>query len=490
MASLYAGLDCSTQSLTAIVIDAVRRELVFRDSLPFASPCERTGDPGEVLASPLMWARTLDAMLGRICDAIDRRQVRAISGSAQQHGSVYCSDHPSILTREMAPIWMDTSTARECDEIESALGGPLAVARLTGSRCYPRFTGPQIRKFARVDPEGYTRTRRIHLVSSYLASLLVGQHAPLDHADASGMNLMDLQTRSWDTRALEATASDLHRRLPPLVPSATVLGRLAGHWQSRFALPAARIVAWSGDNPCSLIGTGLIREGQLAISLGTSDTIFGPMDAPRISTDGTGHVFASPLGTFMGITVFSNGSLARERVRRDVGMTWEDFSAALRRTVPGNDGAVMLPWFDPEITPRIDTPNVVRVGFLASERDRYVRAVIEGQALAMRRHAAWMGVTPDVIHATGGASANVEILQVFADVFNAPVRRFPSTDSAALGAAIRAYQADTNVSWHDAIDGFVTPLASPILPIPANVTTYRELQPVHADRERAALARL
>ena len=484
---LYAGFDCSTQSLTAVVIDSDSRGAVFRDSIPFAAPFERTRVQGEVLASPRMWAAALEEMLARIATAIDPHALRAVSGSAQQHGSVYCGDTPAILTREMSPIWRDTSTATDCDEIESALGGAQPVADMTGSQCFPRFTGPQIRKFAREHPDAYARTMRIHLVSSYLASLLVGTHSPIDHADASGMNLMNIAARCWDERALAATASDLHRRLPPLVPSATVIGTVAHTWRSRFGLPAARVIAWSGDNACSLVGTGLIREGQLALSLGTSDTIFGPMDAPRHSTDGTGHVFASPLGAYMGITVFRNGSLARERVRHDVGMTWDEFSAALRRTTPGNDGAVMLPWFDPEITPRVDNPQAITDRVDRSDRDRYVRAVIEGQALAMMRHSQWMGVTPDVIHATGGPSANVEILQVFADVFNAPVRRFPSTDSAALGAAIRAFQADTDISWEAAVEGFVTPLAAAIEPIPANVTTYLQLRRTYEDRERAAL---
>ena len=42
------------------------------------------------------------------------------------------------------------------------------------SRAFERFTGPQIRKFAREDPSAYARTERIHLVSSFLASLLAG----------------------------------------------------------------------------------------------------------------------------------------------------------------------------------------------------------------------------------------------------------------------------------------------------------------------------
>ena len=485
--SFYAGFDCSTQGLSVVVLDAARRAIVFRDGLAFDEPFLASADGTVVHASPHTWRRALETMLARVAARVDRRSLRAISGAAQQHGSVYCGEAPETLTRDTSPIWMDSSTVSECREIEAALGGPAATARLTGSRAFPRFTGPQIRKIAREQPEVYARTKRIHLVSSYMASLLAGAHAPIDHADGSGMTLMDIGRKTWSQAALEATAPQLHARLPPLVPSSASIGTLAERWQQRFGLPAARVVAWSGDNPSSLVGTGLIREGQLAISLGTSDTIFGPMREPRVSADGVGHVFASPLGDYMGITVFRNGSLARERVRDAFGMTWDGFSEALRQTPPGNGGAMMLPWFEPEITPEVPTAAVHRFGLAAATAAQHVRAVVEAQIMALARHSAWMGITPTVIHATGGAAGNREILQVIADVFATPVYRFEATDSAALGAALRAMQADTGREWDEVIERFVTPVADAIQPAAPGVEVYRELRAVHAARERTAL---
>ena len=487
-ARLYAGFDCSTQSLSAVVIDAARATVVFRDSLPFAEPFVFGDDPAVVHAAPLTWAAALATMLGRIARQVDSSALRGISGSAQQHGSVYCGERPDVLRRATAPIWMDTSTAPECAELEAALGGPAAVARLTGSRAFPRFTAAQIRKFWREQPETYARTHRIHLVSSFLASLLTGAHAPIDHADGSGMNLMDIQAREWSQAALDATAPALRDRLPSLVPSATVVGTLAVHWQRRFGLPPVRIVVWSGDNPCSMPGTGLIDEGQLGVSLGTSDTIFGPMAAPRVSQDGTGHVFASVVGEYMGITVFRNGSLARERVRHECGLDWDGFSEALRRTPAGNGGAIMLPWFEPEITPSVATPAVVRIGLDGADCARHVRAIIEAQMMALARHSAWMGVVPVAIHATGGAAANAAILQVMADVFAVPVYRSAAGDSAALGAALRAWQADTGRAWSAVVRDFAVPAAaSAIAPTPAHVTAYRALQYRYSAVEAAAL---
>jgi xylulokinase len=483
---LYAGFDCSTQSLTVVVIDARTRQVVFTDSAAFDEPFLVSDDPQVVHASPHMWKRTLETVLGRLSRNIDSGRLRAISGSAQQHGSVYCGSTPDVLTRPTAPIWMDASTARECAEIEAALGGAPAVAQLTGSRCYPRFTGPQIRKFARESPDAYARTARIHLVSSWIASLLVGGHAPVDHADGSGMNLMDIRTRRWSSGALDATAPDLESRLPPLVASATVVGSLNGGCQDRFRLPAATVIAWSGDNPCSLVGIGLVEEGQLAISLGTSDTIFGPMASPRMSADGTGHVFASPLGTYMGITVFRNGALARERIRAAFSLSWPDVSDALRRTPAGNDGAMMLPWFEPEITPYVPTPSPTTYGLDGAPPARHVRALVEAQAMALARHSAWMGVVPRRIHATGGASANREILQVLADVFDAEVLRFASSDSAALGAALRAFQADSALPWSEISAGFVSPLGDRVRPVPRHAALYAQLRAVYGARESEA----
>ena len=497
---LYAGFDCSTQSLSVAVIavSGSRSDVVFRGALSFDDDLPEfgtrhgvsvEGPDGVVQTTPRLWTTALERMLGRLAKAIDVSRLRAISGSAQQHASVYCGETPDILTRLTSPIWMDTSTARECAAIEAALGGAPALAQLTGSRAFPRFTGPQIRKFAREQPAAYAATRRIHLLSSYLASWLLGGHGAIAHADGSGMNLMDLRSREWSRAAMDVTAPGLAAKLPALVPSNAILGTLSPRWQASFGLPPATIVAWSGDNPCSLVGTGVVTEGELAVSLGTSDTVFGPIREPRVSGDGTGHVFASPTGEYMGITVFRNGSLARERVRDRWGLSWEGFAAALDATPAGNGNALILPWFEPEITPVVPAI-ILEQGLDGRPAAAHVRAIVEAQMLAMASHCRWMGVRTGSIRATGGASANRAILQVMADVFNAPVHRLPATDAAAVGAALRAWQADVGLSWTEIVLGCaaLAPL-SRVEPVPAHVTRYKALQRRYSALEREGLRR-
>ena len=503
---LYLGFDSSTQSLTAIVIDADdrRREVVFESSLRFDDALPQHGtrhgvlpqdEPSVAVSSPAMWAEALDVMLARVAaSGLPLSRLAAISGSAQQHGSVYIGAGPTdrppfAFSRPVSPIWMDCSTAVECAEITAAVGGDDVLAAHTGSRAFERFTGPQIRKFYKTQPAAYAATRRIHLVSSYLASLLVGDHAPVDTGDGSGMNLMDLATNDWWPPAVEATAPDLATKLPPIAPSSSVVGSLSSYWQQRHGLPAAGIVAWSGDNPCSLVGTGLVREGIVAISLGTSDTIFGLMREPRVSRSGEGHVFGSPTGDYMGITVFRNGSLARERVRDGFGLTWEQFSHALEQTPPGNSGRMLLPWFEPEITPAIAHAGARRFGLDPADAAANVRGIVEAQMMTMALHSRWMGVEVKTIHATGGASANRAILQVMADVFGADVYQFDVGNSACLGAALRAFHAHRAasgdaVSWDEVVSGLAEPVRSTLVrPDPSNRATYVEMIERYAERE-------
>ena len=362
------------------------------------------------------------------------------------------SPHPmssSLLafSRGTAPIWMDTSTGEECNEITVALGGREEVCKRSGSIAIERFTGPQIRRFFKRSAEAYGRTAHIHLVSSFVASVLAGKSAAIDHGDGAGMNLMNLASLDWDSDLLDATAPGLVEKLPPLAPSATVAGPISPYFTNKFGLPAAcKVVLSTGDNPSSLVGMGATAPGHVVISLGTSDTMFAAMPGPRTDPQGFGHVFGNPAGGFMSLICFRNGSLAREALRDQLGLDWSAFDRdGLAMTSPGNEGNLMLPFYGPEITPRRDFSGPVRRGTPDFEAGKnppaQVRALLEGQFLNMQLHAQWMDLAITGIRLTGGASTNNGIAQLVADIFQAPVERLAVADSAALGAAIRAAHA-------------------------------------------------
>jgi xylulokinase len=486
----FLGLDSSTQSLSALLIDTDTGKVVADRSVNFGERLPQYKSPKGFLpnadasikhSDPLMWVEALELVLQDLRAAgVDLGKVRGISGAGQQHGSVYLNKSldqvgdwsPSaplheqvkpLLSRPTAPIWMDSSTSAECEEIAAAVGGDERVATLSGSRATLRFTGPQIRRFYKTCPAEWQKTAEIHLVSSFIPSLLTGKSANIDLGDGAGMNLLDLATGKWSDALLDATAPGLRGKLKPPVASATVVGEIAGYFVKKYGFATGtQVVAFTGDNPSSLIGMGASQPGTAVISLGTSDTVFTAMAHKRTDPRGYGSVFGNPAGGFMSLACFSNGSLAREEIAKKFGLSWDDFATAIvEKTKPGNGGNLLLPYFVPEITPR-----VLKAGARWFGSDAFVagrdgaaaaRAVVEAQAISMRIHSDWIGEKMHTVLVTGGASRNRGLLRVLADVFQATIMPLSVSNSSALGGALRAAQAIERRAWSDLYATFSPP---------------------------------
>merc|ERR1719481_1518160 len=261
------------------------------------------------------------------------------------------------------------------------------------------------------------------------------------------MNLLDIQTKEWNGDLLAAAGDNLAEKLGAPVSPNTVVGTVSEYMQERYGFPSECIIgAFTGDNPSSLAGLAM-REGDIGLSLGTSDTVFVWLSEPKPQL--TGHVWPNPVDDdgYMALLCYKNGSLTRERIRDTcAGSSWETFNDLLKATPRGNFGKIGMYFDHPEIVPdgiqgdfRFNREDESVSKYASQETE--IRALIEGQMMAKRLHAERMGfkIDPDTrILVTGGASVNKEILQVVADVFNANVYIQNDANSAALGGAYRA----------------------------------------------------
>ncbi|GAB5576957.1 xylulose kinase isoform X1 [Prionailurus iriomotensis] len=572
------GWDFSTQQVKVVAVDA-ELNVFYEDSVHFDRDLLEFGTQGGVhvhedgltVTSPvLMWVRALDIILERMkASGFDFSQVLALSGAGQQHGSVYWKAGASQVLRSLSPdlplhkqlqacfsisdspVWMDSSTTDQCRQLEAAVGGAHALSCLTGSRAYEkgaeRFTGNQIAKIYQQNPEAYSHTERISLVSSFAASLFLGSYSPIDCSDGSGMNLLQIKDKVWSRVCLAACAPHLEEKLGSPVPSCSVVGAISSYYVQRYGFPpGCQVVAFTGDNPASLAGMRL-EEGDIAVSLGTSDTLFLWLQEPMPALEG--HIFCNPVGSqhymallcgwlwqphksprpvhfpaiprglcwarylavqpdlqpfslgfFTKICGFKNGSLMREKIRDEsAACSWSEFSEALRSTEMGNGGNLELSgfYFDVmEITPEI----IGRHRFSAENRkvpafprDVEIRALIEGQFMAKRIHAEGLGyrVMPKTkILATGGASHNRDILQVLADVFGAPVYVIDTANSACVGSAYRAFHglaAGTDVPFSEVVK-LAPPPRLAATPTPGASQVYEALLPRYAKLEQRILS--
>ncbi|KAM7369531.1 hypothetical protein PAMP_010849 [Pampus punctatissimus] len=521
--ALYLGFDFSTQQLKVVAINE-NLNVVHQNNVQFDSELPEFRTRGGVhihadrltVTSPvLMWVKALDLLLDKMKRAgLDFSCVRALSGSGQQHGSVFWRRGASQTLRELdpdqsltqllqhsfsvsdSPVWMDSSSSQQCEDLQAAVGGALRLAEITGSRAYERFTGNQIAKLLQNRPNEYQDTERISLVSSFAASLFLGDYAAIDYSDGSGMNLLDIGTRTWSEICLEATAPHLDQLLGAPQPSTSVLGRVSSYFVRRFGFSeSCSVVAFTGDNPASLAGMRL-QQGDIAVSLGTSDTVFLWIQQPRPALQG--HVFCNPVDwqAYMALLCFKNGSLTRERIRNEcAGASWEVFSSALKETPLGNNGNIGFYFDTVEITPpaagvhRFDLDDK-KVSSVSPQVE--VRALVEGQFLSRRLYAERLGysIIPGTrVLATGGASSNKEILQVLSDVFNAPVYTINLSNSACLGSAYRALHglvAESGVSFYDVVKKAAEPQLA-ASPHPAAQEVYNQMLQRYAQLEERVL---
>ncbi len=507
--SLYLGIDASTQGIKTVVIDTAAGKIAgesvvnFGNDLPqYRSPngYVHNSDPLIKQADPLMWLDGLALALYRLAGSgVNMAGIAGISGSGQQHGSVYLNErfnsvlslldvHKPLadqlapaLSRKVSPIWMDRSTETECRELAARFAD--RIQSETGSPAIERFTGPQIRRWSKTDPAAYGQTAHIHLVSSFLCSVMCGKSAPIDFGDGAGMNLLNLKTLQWDAEIAEFTAPGLAVKLPVVVPSATLAGKLHPYFQHYGLRAGIPVAVWTGDNPSSLIGVGGGSPGVAVISLGTSDTFFAAMCDFKTDPAGCGHVFGNPAGGFMSLICFTNGSLAREKVKDGCLVDWEFFDLmACEQTPPGNNGKLMLPFFEPESTPLVLEPTV-RYNFITATAAEKVRAVLESQALSMKLHSAWLGEDFQRIRVTGGASKSPAFRQILADVFQVEIETIAVSNSAGLGAAIRAANAAGGIAFNTLNEQFCKTVEL-IRPNAANASIYDRLLEEYAGFER------
>jgi xylulokinase len=209
----YLGIDCSTQSLTAIILDQQHvtqhtHSVRYDDELPeFGTRFGvHHGGDGVVTSPVAMFVAALDMCLDAMTRAgVDWSRVVALSCSGQQHGSVYWSSdcHRKLASLDAAhslchqlccvdggvfaetncPVWMDSSTTKQCRQLERRCGGAERVAAVSGSRAFERFTGNQIAKLFEVKPDVYASSERVSLISSFLGSLFLGKICQNYHSD-------------------------------------------------------------------------------------------------------------------------------------------------------------------------------------------------------------------------------------------------------------------------------------------------------------------
>ncbi|MCF7669563.1 MAG: xylulokinase [Verrucomicrobia bacterium] len=485
MRTIVIGIDSGTQSTKVLMVDGKTGKVVSEASQSYGLIPGLP--PGAKEQHPKTW---IDAAAKTIRQAmkngnIKPAEVRAIGVSGQQHGFVPLDKAGDVI--RPAKLWCDTSTAAECDEIMSKMGGIKNTIKALGNAVLPGFTAPKILWLKNKEPKNYRKLATVLLPHDYLNYWLTG-NAVMEYGDASGTALLDVRKRKWSKSVIDKIDPELAGKLPPLIPSDKPAGYLQAATAKALGLSGEVLVSvGGGDNMMGAIGTGNTRPGNITASFGTSGTIYACSDKPVVDPKGEIAAFCDSSNRWLPLLCTMNVTVATEMVRECFKWPVAKLDAAIAKAPVGAGGLVLLPYLEGERTPNV--PDGTGVFFGVNERTcnaAYLgRAAMEGATLGMNYgllRLAELGVEPKQIRATGGGSKSKIWRRIMADVFNTEVETLRVSEGAAYGAALQALwslrlESGDKVEISEITDKFVkVNAAERTKPNPKNAEKYAQLQ--------------
>lgn len=376
-------------------------------------------------------------------------------GMTNQRETVVCWNRETGEPYGNAIVWQDTRTKDLCDRLARD-GGPDRLRATTGLPLATYFSGPKIAWALEHAPGFAADAGRGRALVGTIETWLIwnltggpegGRHVT-DVTNASRTLLMDLRRLDWDDDIL-ALLGVPRGVLPEIVPSCEPggWGRTAAGGPFARRVPVCSAV---GDQQAALVGQGCTEPGDGKCTYGTGCfALLNTGGEPMASTHGLVTTVAyrlpgaQPVYALEG-SVAVAGSLV-QWLRDEIGLLE---SAAeiedLARSVEDSGGVVIVPAFSGLFAPRwrSDARGVICGLTRHTNRGHLARAALEAvchQALdvlvAMRQDS---GLELAELRVDGGMVANDLLMQLQANLLDAPVVRAEILETTALGAAYLA----------------------------------------------------
>ena len=456
MASLVLGIDSSTQSTKALLVDAETGQVLEE---------RRASHPDGTEVDPRAWLAAVDDAAGPLLERAD-----ALAVGGQQHGMVLLDEAGEVV--RPALLWNDTRSADAASALIEEMGGAQASVEEIGSLMVASFTASKLRWVRDEEPENAQRAAQVLLPHDFVSlHLAESGTAPFtDRGDASGTGYYSTREEAWKPELVEAA---LGKSLGlPRLPSAPneVMARTAS---------GAAIAAGTGDNMGAALGLSL-GPGDVSVSIGTSGVCAMVSDARPGDASGTVTGFADATGRFLPMTTTINASRILEAGRALLGVDHEEMAQLALASVPGAHGVTLLPYFDGERTPNRPTARATLTGMSTSTtREDVARAYVEGLLCSLADGIAALeertGTAARRITLIGGGARSRAVQQLAPAIFGREVTIAPDGEYVALGAARQA-------AW--ALAGIAEPPAWEISgsqvvdaePTPEVLGAYRELK--------------
>jgi xylulokinase len=429
---LVAGVDSSTQSTKLEVRDADDGTLVAVGRAPHPAV-----HPPRSEQPPAAWWEALRGALAESgCDAVD-----AMAVAAQQHGMVLLDGAGAVLRD--AKLWNDTESAPAAAGLIEAMG-PDRWASEVGSVPLAAFTIAKLAWLAGAEPGVLAEVGTVALPHDYLDFRLTGRLAT-DRGDASGTGYFDPASGAWRPEILERFVGPgpWDRRLPHVLGPLDAVGEVSRAACEELGLKAPPLVGpGTGDNMAAALGIAL-EPGDVAVSLGTSGTVFAAHPEPTADASGIVAGFADATGRYLPLVCTLNATRVTAAVAGWLGVSEDELGRLAGAAPTGSGRAVLVPYLDGERTPNRPDATGTLIGLdTSTTREQIALAAFEGVVCGLLDGldalVAATGTAPGRLILVGGGARSPAYQRAVADLSGLPVLLPAHDELVALGACVQA----------------------------------------------------
>lgn len=442
---LLVGIDKGTSIVKTAVFDVSGRKLAGA-SRRIAAIHPRAGVHEEDPDST--WSLTAETIRDSMNQLGERAADIVAVGVVGHMGGAWFVDRDGDPVRNSI-AWPDARATGVMRALEAG-GDHEEYLRLTATAALPGMTGLLLAHLQQTDPELIDRTYRVLNAKDFIQLRLCGAMVS-EPSDASFVPF-DIDSRQHSHRALEILGAEKwFDRLPEIVPSGQIIGRITRAASDATGLPeSAVVVAGLGDAPASMIGCGAVEPGVSVSVLGTSWLSANIVRDPHGGRFGIGWMYPMPNGDFAHFVANTSGASTLdwwlERMAPDVidgesrrfDRLEQEILEVGEATTPLtflpylSAGGVQAPFKD------IDLRGTLLGIEHSTTRGEVFRAVYEGMAYSVKDCYESFGTPPTRVRLTGGGAASAIWPGVLSNLLGVPIDLPASDEAAALGVAILA----------------------------------------------------
>jgi len=437
------GIDIGTGSTKAVAV-GVDYHAFDSSQFFYSTSTPKTGyseqDPEQIWEAFQQCISELTTKLGE--------NPLAISLSTAMHSLIAVDESGRALSPMMT--WADSRSAAIADEL---LASPLGMElyHLTGTPIHSMSPLCKIIWIKENEPEFFKKVHKFISIKEFIWYRLF-QTFEVDYSIASCTGLMDVQQLTWSDKAL-ATAGITEVQLSSLVPSGHSRRGHAASQSLQFLDPQTPFVIGASDGCLANLGTGAVRPGVAALTIGTSGALRVASHQAVLNEKAMTFSYRLDDDIFINGGPINNGGIALKwhlkNLYRKTELTDEDYDDALgqmEKVEPGAGGLLFLPYLQGERAPIWDSKSCgtffgMRVTHL---NPHFTRAVVEGVCFALNDVLQSLSASGQLItqlNVSGGFVSSPAWLQILADITGKKLVLATTEDASAVGAAYLAAKA-------------------------------------------------